>query len=199
MANRNIEWRFSSSVSPHLGGSWERLMQSAKSALRTVLKERTLKDEVLLTAMSGVTALLNARPLTYVSVNPHDPQPLTPNHFLTGRPNPGFHVDDAENFGGLTKRRWLDSQAIITHFWNRWLKEYVPNLIERRKWLRPKRNLAVDDIVLVIMPNVKRGEWPIGHRSSYSRPRWSRTLCWSESHQSSFRTKLKEGRIANQD
>jgi hypothetical protein len=112
--------------------------------------------------MSGVTALLNARPLTHVSVDPHDPQPLTPNHFLTGRPNPGFHVDDAEEFGGLTKRRWLESQALITHFWNRWLKEYVPDLIERRKWLRPRRNLAVDDIVLVVMPNVKRGEWPIG-------------------------------------
>jgi hypothetical protein len=162
MANQDVEWRFSPPASPHFGGSWERLIQSAKRALRSVLNERTLNDEVLLTAMSGVTALLNARPLTHVSVDPHDPQPLTPNHFLTGRPNPGFHVDDAEEFGGLTKRRWLESQSLITHFWNRWLKEYVPNLIERRKWLRPRRNLAVDDIVLVVMPNVKRGEWPIG-------------------------------------
>ncbi|KZR99161.1 Uncharacterized protein APZ42_005082, partial [Daphnia magna] len=103
-----------------------------------------------------------ARPLTHVSFDPHDPQPLTPNHFLTGRANPGFHADNADEFGGLTKKRWLESQALITHFWNRWLKEYVPDLIERRKWLRPRRNLAVDDIVLVVMPNMKQGEWPIG-------------------------------------
>ena len=95
-------------------------------------------------------------------MDPYDPEPLTPNHFLIGRPNPGFHIEDVEDFGGLTKKRWLESQALITHFWNRWLREYIPNFLERRKWLRPRRNLAVDDIVLVVMPNVKRGEWPIG-------------------------------------
>ena len=52
--------------------------------------------------------------------------------------------------------------SIITHFWNRWLKEYIPDLFERRKLLRPRRNLAVDDVVLVIMQNTKRGNWPIG-------------------------------------
>ena len=162
MADQDVEWRFSPPASPHFGGSWERLIKSAKTAIRGVLNERTLTDEILLTVMSGVTALLNARPLTYVSVNPLDPQPLTPNHFLTGRANPRLRVDDAEQFGGLSKKRWLDAQAIITHFWNRWLKEYIPDLIERRKWLRPRRNLAVDDVVLVIMPNTKRGNWPIG-------------------------------------
>ncbi len=51
--------------------------------------------------MSGVTALVNARPLTLVSVVPYDPQPLIPNHFPTGRVNLDFHVDDADDFGGL--------------------------------------------------------------------------------------------------
>jgi hypothetical protein len=35
--------------------------------------------QVLPTAMSDVTALVNARPLTLVSVVPYDPQPLIPN------------------------------------------------------------------------------------------------------------------------
>jgi hypothetical protein len=68
MANQYVEWRFSPPASPLFGGSWERLIQSAKRSLRNVLNDRTLNDEVLLTAMSGVTALLNARPLTHVSL-----------------------------------------------------------------------------------------------------------------------------------
>ena len=162
MANQDVEWRFSPPASPHFGGSWERLIKSAKSALCGVLNERTLTDEILLTVMSSVTALLNSRPLTYVSINPNDPEPLTPNHFLTGRANPCLRIEDAEQFGGITKKRWLEAQSITNHFWNRWLQEYIPNLIERRKWLRPRRNLSVDDIVLVVMPNTKRGEWPVG-------------------------------------
>jgi hypothetical protein len=51
--------------------------------------------------MSGVTALVNARSLTLVSVVPYDPQPLIPNHFPTERVNSEFHVDDADDFGGL--------------------------------------------------------------------------------------------------
>ena len=89
-ANQDVERRFSPPASPHFCGSWKRLIQSAKHALRSVLNERTLNNEILLAAMSGVTALLNVRPLAYVSVDPHDPLPLTPNHFLTGWPNPGF-------------------------------------------------------------------------------------------------------------
>ena len=162
MANQDVEWRFSPPASPHFGGSWERLIKSAKSALCGVLNERTLTDEILLTVMSSVTALLNSRPLTYVSINPNDPEPLTPNHFLTGRANLRLRIEDAEQFGGITKKRWLEAQSITNHFWNRWLQEYIPNLIERRKWLRPRRNLSVDDIVLVVMPNTKRGERPVG-------------------------------------
>ena len=47
-------------------------------------------------------------------------------------------------------------------FWRRWLKEYVPNLIERRKWLTSRRNLKPGDIVLVVDSNTPRGQWPLG-------------------------------------
>lgn len=162
MTNRNVEWRFNPPAAPHFGGTWERLIKSAKVALRSILNHRSVSEEVLTTAMTGVEALLNARPLTHVSVNPTDLEALTPNHFLHGRAHPQVHFDNGDAAGGISKRRWLESQTLISHFWNRWLQEYVPNLIERRKWLRPRRNLAVGDIVLVVIPNVSRGTWPLG-------------------------------------
>ena len=50
---------------------------------------------------------------------------------------------------------------MATHFWRRWMEEYL-NLIERLKWMTPRRNLAVNDLVLVVDPATPRGEWPIG-------------------------------------
>lgn len=46
-------------------------------------KNRTVTDEVLLTALIGLEAL-NGRPLTHISVNPEDLIPLTPEPFPDG-------------------------------------------------------------------------------------------------------------------
>lgn len=162
LKNHPVEWRFSPPVAPHFGGSWERLIKSAKSALRGILNERSVTEDVLLTALVGAEALLNSRPLTHVSVDPDDLEALTPNHFLLLRAHPGCHLDSSSNSKPSSRKRYQQAQEMITHFWNRWLREYIPNLIERRKWLRHRRNIAVNDLVLVVTPNSPRGTWPIG-------------------------------------
>ena len=50
----------------------------------------------------------------------------------------------------------------MRHFWHRWLREWLPELSARRKWLRPRRDLKVDDVVLVMSPDTNRGNWPLG-------------------------------------
>ena len=42
------------------------------------------------------------------------------------------------------------------------MREYVPNLTERRKWLNHRKNLKKDDVVFIIEPNTPRGLWPLG-------------------------------------
>ena len=162
LKNQPVEWRFIPPIAPHFGGSWERLVQSAKAALRGILCARSVNDEVLSTAIVGAEALLNSRPLTHVSVDPNNMEALTPNHFLMHRSNPGLHLFNPTETTSSSQKRHILAQELITHFWNRWLREYVPNLIERRQWLRPRRNLAVNDLVLVVTPNSPRGTWPIG-------------------------------------
>jgi hypothetical protein len=56
---RGVEWIFNPLAAPYFGGVWERLIQTAKSALNIVLRLRTLTDEILATAMSEVSSLLN--------------------------------------------------------------------------------------------------------------------------------------------
>jgi hypothetical protein len=96
-------------------------------------------------------------------MDPDDPDPLTPNHFLHGgaRPYTPLKLSDEENVN-VTAKQFLQSQAIIQHFWNRWLREYAPHLTERRKWAENRPNVAVGDIVLVIESNTLRGQWPLG-------------------------------------
>ena len=51
-------------------------------------------------------------------------------------------------------------QLLADLFWRRWMKEYLPLLQRRQKWLQPQRNLKVGDLVLVCDEHSKRGAWP---------------------------------------
>jgi hypothetical protein len=157
-----ITWKFSPPSGPHFGGVWERIVRSCKTPLRLVLQNRTVSDEVLQTVITEVEALLNGRPLTHLGVDPDDPLPLTPNHFLIGQAVPRIPSDILAPEEMTSKRRWRAAQAIVDQFWRRWMKEYVPSLIERRKWLRHRRNLKIGDVVIVVEPNTPRGLWPLG-------------------------------------
>ena len=116
-----------------------------------------------MTAFTGAKALINSRPLTYQSANPNDDVPLTPNHFLHGQIGGQFapeSVDDNKNLD--VKKRWRWIQELVKHFWCRWMRELLPNLNSRKKWLNPQRNLQVWQIVLLISPDAPRGQWPLG-------------------------------------
>lgn len=158
---RTVTWSFNPPAAPHFGGTWERLVQSSKRALRFVLNEQTLTDDTLVTTLIQVEKLLNGRPLTYVSVNPADPEPITPNHLLLGHENPYVPFDMFDENDMTTKRKYRIAQYLTDCFWRRWMREYLPSLTERQKWLYGQKNLNVGDIVIVIEPDTPRGEWPI--------------------------------------
>ena len=71
---------------------------------------------------------------------------------------PGVFVD--KEMSG--HKRWHQAQVVSTHIWNRWLREYLPGLITRKKWLQPTANVKIGDLVLVSEHAVSRGYWPLG-------------------------------------
>ena len=51
-------------------------------------------------------------------------------------------------------------QILANEFWGRWVKEYLPMLQERQRWLKQKRNfLKVGDLVIMKDANLTRGQW----------------------------------------
>ena len=148
-------------AAPHMGGVWERLVRSCKKALN-VLQNQVLTDEVLLTAFAEVEWLVNSHPLTEVSSDVDDLEALTPNHFVIGRGTvnlpPGVFVN-REISSHIHCRQ---AQVVADHNWNRWLREYLPCLITRKKWLQPTANINIGDLVLVFDYAVPRGCWPLG-------------------------------------
>ena len=150
LAGRNIKWRFNPPASPHFGGIWEALVKSAKRALHFILQPQTLDDEIFVTAVAQVTGLLNGRPLTTLIEDPSSPEPLTPNHLLLGRANADVPPDLFDEGDMSSRKRWHVFQAVVQLFWERWLREYAPTLIERRKWAINDRNLESGDVVAIL-------------------------------------------------
>ena len=42
------------------------------------------------------------------------------------------------------------------------MREWLPNLNSRKKWLKTQRNLQVGEVVLLMSPDAPRGKWPLG-------------------------------------
>jgi hypothetical protein len=163
LQQNGIKWDFNPPAGSHFGGVWERLIRSVRKILYALLQEHAgrIDDEALQTLFCETEHILNNRPITSVSDDPNDLEALTPNHFLMLRssdsPPPGlFTVED-----NYVRRKWRQVQHLTNMFWKRWVKEYLPLLQKRQKWLKPQRNICIDDVVLVV-DNAPRNSWSMG-------------------------------------
>lgn len=157
----SITWHFIPPIAPHFGGLWEAGIKSTKRHLLKIMKSATLNFEELTTLVTQIEACLNSRPLTPLSSDPQDLEPLTPGHFLIGVPITSF-PEKAPTASICLKKRWHLLQNLRNQFWNRWHKEYLSCLQQRSKWLRTKRNLKVNDLVLLQEDNLPPMKWSLG-------------------------------------
>ena len=158
------EWHFQPPTASHMLGVWERLIRSVRKAMKGVLGDRSAFSgrETLRTVFAEVMFILNSRPMCPASDDPNDMEALTPNHLLLQRRNlvmpPGVFTKEEL----YTRKQWRHAQFLADCFWSRWLREYVPTLQHRHKWLLKKRNLAVNDLVLIVDNSVPRCLWMLG-------------------------------------
>lgn len=162
LAYRKIEWKFQPPASPHFGGIWEANIKAVKTHLNKVIGLQVLTYEELLTALTQIEAVLNSRPLCWLSTDPSDPLPLTPAHFLTMTPLkfiPAADVPDTSR-SILERKRLLDH--MVQSFWKRWQSEYLSQLQVRQKWNTSSPSLQKGTLVILKQDNLPPLQWPVG-------------------------------------
>ncbi|XP_071491991.1 uncharacterized protein [Diadema antillarum] len=161
-----IPFEMNTPHSSHMGGAWERQIATVRRALEPLLinSSNQLDDESFRTFLAEVELIVNTRPLTTTNLcSPDAPEPLTPNHLLTMKPKvvlppPGkFQRADA-----YCRKWWRRVQHLTNEFWLRWRKEFLIELQARQKWVQPKRDIRVGDVVIIKEADEARRCWPLG-------------------------------------
>ena len=85
----------------------------------------------------------------------------TPYHFLLGSPSPNlppgnFNQSDLEYRG-----KWKNVQSATNMFCHRWIREYLPILVDQKKWTTECRNLEIEDLVIIPVEDTPRSHKPL--------------------------------------
>ncbi|XP_030836004.1 uncharacterized protein LOC115921870 [Strongylocentrotus purpuratus] len=158
----NIKWTFNPPGGSHHGGVWERQIRTIRQLLFFLTKQQTMTDESLQTLFCEIEGIINCRPITRVSDDANDLEALTPNKLLTLKATPMLPPSVSRQTDCYARRRWRQVQYLADVFWRRWLREYLPQLQARQKWVHPSRNIQVGDVVLVVNETAPRNFWLMG-------------------------------------
>lgn len=159
LGRKGIMWKFIPKKAPWFRGYWERLIGLTKNSIKKTLGRAHISLLTLQTVIVEIEALLNDQPLTNVSDDISDPEPLMPAHILHDRrltrlPHERASVEELHdpNYCEAEQvRRVPKTQSILLeHFTARWRHEYFTSLREfHHPFGRGGQATSVRDVVLV--------------------------------------------------
>lgn len=171
LSSRKIIWKFITPRAAWHGGMWERMIGLTKNTLKKVIGNALLSLPELQTLIVQIEAKINDRPITHVSSDRNDPEPLTPSMLMLGFRLTDYpdHVaienvvdPDYDNNIILTKR-YQHVCLLLQRLWHRWQTEYLTMLRERYNFDhdQPSRIPQAGDVVLV-HEDASRVLWRMG-------------------------------------
>jgi len=159
-----LKWNFIVELAPSKGGAWERLIQNIKKPLRLLLRNKRLSYNEINTLLCKIELIVNLRPLSYISEDPNDLRPITPNDFLV----PKMSSDKTQLNESLSKQL-MEKDKILNIYIDRWKKEYLKERVVTGVEEGQGR-LKVGDVVMVDDGKPKEF-WPLGRVLSLNRGR----------------------------
>lgn len=165
-SNNGIKFSFIPLYSPHYGGLWEAGVKSCKHHMTRVIGNANLTYEEFSTVLVQIEAVLNSRPMYPLSSDPNDFSPLTPAHFLIGRPLTAPAGENVTASPLHMLSRYKRVEQLRQHFWKRWSLEYVGELQKRTKWQNSQGSLTPDALVVIKEDNLPPLKWRLGRIES---------------------------------
>ena len=132
---------FTAPAAPLQNGCAKALVKSCKRALEKSIEEQILSPVEIYTCLLEVGNLVNQRPIGRGKY-------LCLNDMLLGRATsevPQGPFNDTKH----PRRRVEFVQKIVDSFWQRWSRDALPALVTRKAWHTDRRNVEVDDIVVM--------------------------------------------------
>ena len=150
LTNLRVQWHFNPPQAPHFGGLWEAGVKSTKYHLHRILKNSTLTFEETYTLLTQIDACLNSRPISEMTADINDLEPLTPGHFLIGGSLKTLPEKDLSEIPKWKLSRWEYIQQLLQDFWKQWRREFFGRLQQRSKWQSGQCEIKEGDLVLVL-------------------------------------------------
>uniref|UniRef100_A0A336KES2 CSON007524 protein n=1 Tax=Culicoides sonorensis TaxID=179676 RepID=A0A336KES2_CULSO len=151
---------------PNYGGIWETAVKSIKKVLVNIAGDLNLTEDELRTVARQAASVVNSRPITTLSSDPNDLEPLTPGHFIYGCPpaslpeHPSLALLKAQSPMSVSQAQRMACANL--QVWQRFYKEYLSSLIPRTKWLTKSNQLHIGSVVLVMEDNIPPLKWLLG-------------------------------------
>ncbi|XP_076660689.1 uncharacterized protein LOC143364062 [Halictus rubicundus] len=147
--------------------------------------DQRLTFEEFYTLLTQIESCLNSRPLSPLSSDPTDLNPLTPGHFLIGTALTTLPSQDIRDIKVTRLNRYQLVQQMVQHFWQRWQKECIHQLQQRHKWQHPTTlKIAVDSLVIIKEDNLPPLQWSMGTKECMDHTEksasWMRIHCFYE-------------------
>ncbi|XP_055615122.1 uncharacterized protein LOC129761428 [Toxorhynchites rutilus septentrionalis] len=160
--NTRTKWHLNPPAAPHMGGAWERLVRTVKAALAALKLPNKPNEETFATFVAEAASMVNSRPLTYVPLEDDCQESLTPNHFIllssSGVVQP---TKTPTNERDTLRNNWKQIQSLLDQFWSRWIRECLPVIALRGKWIEDVEPIKMGDLVVIVEETV-RNSWTRG-------------------------------------
>ncbi|XP_055598419.1 uncharacterized protein LOC129747991 [Uranotaenia lowii] len=144
----------------HFGGLWEAAIFSAQKHFVRVIGNHTLAYDDMVTLLCQIEGCLNSRPITPLSDESSDLEPLTPGHFLIGSQLKAVPDNDLSAIQMNRLRKWQQTQKIFQDIWKRWHREYLCTLQARTKWCNTPVEIKPGQLVLLKDEGKIPMHWP---------------------------------------
>lgn len=144
-----------------MGGKWEALIKSIKYHLSRTIGETKLTYEEASTLLTQIEAILNSRPLEFLSDDPTDLLTLTPGHFLIGAPLQALSEPCFTELSTTRFSEWQFIQQRVQQFWKQWSTQYLQRQQSISKWYHTNNKIQTGSLVLISDERTPSGRWPL--------------------------------------